>query len=261
MTWPIYPVETSHPRIRAHATAQAEPAPSGPDTWCAAIDVWRSGVHLWRSYDPMEQGETVYTWAERELPPGVAENHADGYWRLPGLDAADWPVPTEAALKPVGGPRALRDMIVTLVEIARLPAEPDKVSPIVTMEALIMRHYRADRDYAVYVASAEPGVVVRVMYAKRDVAPLPSMGTGMRWRATLQRRTVRAGAHDAILPEGHTEFEMPPGVDETRLIRAAKMALGVTGWPAQRVLGTMRWHLTRAPYQITLEPTDSEIRT
>jgi hypothetical protein len=256
MTWPIYPTATSHPVLRAHAKAQEGTTPSGPDTWCAAVDVWRSGALLWRSYDPMEEGETVYSWADRELPPGVAENHANGYWRLPGMDAADWPVPAETALRPVGGPTALRDLIVTLVEMARWPAAPERVSPVATMEALIMRHYRADRDYAVYTGAAEPGVVVRVMYAKRDIAPLP--GTVRRWRATLQRRTVRAGAGQCELMEGTVTFEMDAGADESRLIRAAKMSLGVTGWPAQRVAGTLCWHLTRAPYQITLGSTDSE---
>lgn len=257
MTWPIYPGETDAPPLVQHAQAQLAPI-GGPDTYCAAVDVWRDGTHLWRSYGLTEGSETVYEWTDREMGRDVAQNYDEGLWRIPFAVTADYPVPLESAMAPVGGAKALRNLLMAVVAIARWPFPP-VFEDVITAEGLWMKLHRAQRDYTVYTCVVEappipegPGtIVVRMMYCKRDVAINETL-KGTRWRATLEPRPTRAGVDDPGLVCGTIEFEAAAD-DPAQILRSAKAVFNITGWPAQRLAGSNVWHLTRAPYRLTIE--------
>lgn len=256
MTWPIYQWETDSPVLKQHNAAQAAAPPVGPGIWCAAVDVWRDGQHLWRNYSLGTDSETVFEWADRELPAGVAQNHNDGPWRIPGLEVVDFPIPTETATEPVGGPKALRNLLCAMVAIAQYPNEPDHGDSVPSTEALQMRAVRSDKPYRVISIIAPHGVVLRVLYGKRDVLP-DDMPESPNWHVRLERREVRSDAYQTHLEERAASFILAPGADVGLLLRSAKSAIGLTGWPAQRVKGTNVWHLTGAPYRLVIEPVDS----
>jgi len=254
MTWPTYTgTAPDYPELLAFAQGQNDEKP--PQCWFAAVDVWRHGVHLWRSYDLATGSETVFEWADRELPADTAQNHNEGAWAAPGVDVMAQPVPTESAMRAVGKPSALHGLVASLVAIAQTPAPPD-LRGLPTAESYQMRFLRSDRPYSVMTvtAAAAGGVAVRLMFCRRDMLADEDPGKKPLWVARLEKREVKSGAKLTELQEGSVFLHFPHDMDPSAMIRAAKNALGIGSWPAQRLDGTLTWHLTRAPYRVVIEP-------
>ena len=275
MTWPTYyPPDYTLPDpatvnlawrpIVQHDRRTRDPVlTGGPRPIGVAVDVWRDGVHLWRSYAP-EPGATCDAWTDAVHGPDGPRNHDEGYWRAPGVqNVADWPVPTRAGCAPVLGLQGVSDLLYTLTAIALrdvLEWAGEGAQPFMNPPAeggLRQRLMRSESG-EIMVAYCEQDVTVRALIvpleAVRRSDAVPATRT---WRATLQRRPVRAGAHDVHLREGSVAFAAPAEAPPHILVRHAKRALGVTGYPAQRRGDGLTWHISTAPYLLTIEPEEA----
>jgi len=266
MIWPTYPEAPGLPkyltRHNAHQTGAQRPL-GRPGVYGCAVDVWRDGAHLWRSYAPA-MGETADAWSERtwraEHGDAWPKDHQSGPWAAPGVpDLLLSPVPTVAALAHVGAAQDVFDLLAALVAIGDWPAEPPREPVSVPSANGISVSLSRDPDAWITACVVNGPVTVRAMIGRcapvRDVEAVPVT----RWAATLARRSTRAGALDTRLPEQAVTFDAPTDAPPHILARRAKMALGINGHQAQRVPGSMIWHLARAPYQMTIDslPTDS----
>lgn len=250
MNWPAYPYETPIPELARFAQGASARGRAGM-LYTAAADVWRGGRHLWRSY-PAEQSETAYAWAQRELGDGVAPNFDDGPLGAPGVaHVADWPVPTAAALVPLGGVVDVRDLAFTLLAIAQLPSQPYEIDlpSEATLGARVRRHG------AVFMAFAAGDASVRLLVARQRQA---AAAEGYRaWRVSLARRAVRRDCGSRTFPEVERTFQLPADATPAQVLRAAKRHAGVAAQPAQRRdPSRAEWFLSGAPYLLTIEPVD-----
>ena len=272
MTWPTYfppdsPLPSAlgaplawRPIIRHDQRTRDPVLTGGPRPIGVAVDVWRDGAHLWRSYTP-QPGATCDAWTDAVHGPDGPRNHDEGYWRAPGVqNVADWPIPTRAACAPVMGLQAVADLLYTLTAIALRDvlawagegAEPFQHPPA---EGALRQRLISSESGEVMAAYCEQGVTVRAIIVpleavrRSEAAPVTQT-----WRATLQRRPVRAGAHDVHLREGSVAFAAPAEAPPHILVRHAKRALGVTGYPAQRRGEGLAWHISTAPYLLTIAP-------
>lgn len=262
MTWPVFPLPgpladpaLAPPELRPllrHAQRQAAPSMTGaPKTFGVAADVWRDGGWLWRSYTA-ESATTCDDWTDEHMGAEAPRNHDEGLWGAPGVvGVADWPIPTLASLALVYGLLAVSDLLHTLAAVVLgRPVTGD----IPSEQVLRQRVARAERGYIVLSFEAE-GVSVRAM-----IAPLEAQGADAPedrpvkcWRARLERREARGDTGTMFLRTGTVVIATLTDEPIHIVVRRAKAALGLTGWPAQRQHGTMTWHTVGAPYRLILE--------
>lgn len=252
MNWPAYPHPLNVPDTSPLAVWQARREPTTGKVYTAAVDVWRDGVHLWRSY-PAHLSQNADAWVEENLGEDVAKNHDAGFWRAAGVEEVGrWPVPTEDALEPVGSANELNGLLCTLLSIGRLPHPPDGLESVPKGGTITTRLWRASRPYIVLTFEFE-GVSIRAMVGQVEMtADKPKH----LFTAALDRRETRAGAHETDLGEPRSvEFMAEEDAKPNSLVRAAKAALDIPGWPAQRQGDGLVWHLARAPYSLTVSKT------
>lgn len=252
MNWPIYPHRGVSAELDRHAAGGA--AGYGTGRYAIALDVWRGEGHIWRSYDPAH-GESVFDWAERELPPGTAMNHDDGRWGVTGVMSIHrWPVPTLAALTPVASMTSLRDIMATCFAIGQLPdVPPSSLDAIPPEGSLYTRIYRA-KGQPVTVCACDPvsSVAVRALITRRGEGEAAPDAPPQSFSAHLVPREARDTVPEVQLQTRTVLIVAPPRPN--LIIRKAKAALGIPAWPAQRQGKTLTWRLTGAPYQVVVEP-------
>jgi hypothetical protein len=266
-TWPTYPHAPDLPgplaRHNSNMTSGPKPGPMG--LFGAAIDVWRDGAHLWRSYD-LTKAETPADWSERTYRPTLGDawpkDHGRGPWAILGRDDAwRWPIPKLEAMQHIGSAPMLCDLIATVLAIGQLPGAPEGLDTCPQPGAIGMAMKRHERTWFTVTAEAA-GVSLRALvgYVDPPKEGQPDMVPVVPFRATLERRTVRAGAVDGVLPEGRQVFYAPADTEPHMLARRAKAALGITGHGAARLPGQLVWNVARAPYVMTVAPlTEAEL--
>lgn len=265
MAWPTYPEnEFTTDEIRRH-NARQDPGfvqPGKPGIYRAAFDVWRlatysePAVHFWRSYS-LDTSETAADWAARTFGDGVAQNHDEGPWRVPGLVNVDmWPIPTESALSTPLGVQAIADTMTALLAIAqlpKLPLEPEGLGTIPPPNTLIQRLHRSALGFTCATA-AGGGCAVRAFIMKHEGADADEDASSVPYRARIEDRETGTPLSDwqAFDVEHHDDER----AQLRAAVRAAKKALDLTGQPAQRHWPStpdLVWRLTLSKRNIRIE--------
>ena len=263
MIWPVYPRATDEPALQRHnARVRGEMPPRGaPGRFAVAVDVWRDGALLWRSWQPHE-GEAVDDWHYRQWGEehglSYPRDYNTGPWRAPKVNlGANDLVPTRAATRPVGSARAVSDLMAAMLAIGQLPAPPLGLDSVPSPNAIHVDLSRDSDSWLTRAVEAED-VSVRAFVIRDGPAQPEAAEPEARWRAVLERRQVRTGAFDTPLPEGEATFFAPVAAPPRKLVRRAKTALGIPGWPAARQPGTLVWNVARAPYRLVVTPLTTE---
>ena len=237
-------------RYHLQATGARIPGFRVRGAYHAAVDVWDVSArqHLWRSWSP-EQGESAEDWTTR-VHGQALHDHDTGPWAVPGIEhVADWPVPTSRAA--AGGPARplamLHAGLVSLCAAATCPSGPVDYMQAVEVGTLLseaaLYNMRSALRTASWVVQADRLLAFRV--AVFEALPgAASVSAGVRWWVQLRDRDTGA--------ERLASFEAPPQAQTRVLSAEARRVLGLTGWPSQRLPGTMTWRLRGARYEFEI---------
>lgn len=247
--WPVYPHSGVHEALDRHIDGAAHITGrlGAPGRYGLAVDVWRDGEHVWRSYD-VATSESVWDWFDRELPAGTAPNHDEGWWSMAGIHGIDlWPIPTAASLHTGMTVQEALDVVVTCLALAQLPAAPEGLDSAPTPEAVYTRLSRKDTD-GIVVKLVAAGVAVRAYLVRVDISE--DTAPELPHRSYTARMEPRGDDTN----EPVKQVQITAAAKPNRIIREAKAALGVPGWPAQRRDDSLTWYLTNKPYRVVVEP-------